>query len=127
MGIDKGHLGNNGDRKGESFDEIEMGIREVLIPAATRAAEVSVRPFLADRVLKAVKTPNVVRSGADVWFDSLFAWFRPVALASLILIAVLVSYNVKSAAEYDLSVSLSESVLGLPPVTLETAYELTDE
>ena len=102
-------------------------IRRVLSGAVDRGAADSIRPFFVDRVMKSIAVPQNVRVAGEELFEALVGWFRPVALASLIISLTLVGFNLKSASEFEIAATVSESVLGLPRVSVESAYELIDE
>ncbi len=102
-------------------------IARLLRPAVDSAAEESIKPFFVDRLMKAVASPTQVRRAGEDLFEAMFGLFRPVALASLLIIATLVGYNIRSASDSDVAVSVSESVLGLPSVSLVAAFELQEE
>jgi hypothetical protein len=112
--------------KPEGF-EVDQEIQLSLQLAAMRAAERGVKPFFVDRVMRSVAVAKAARLPAEEMFEGLVGWFRPIAVASLLIIIGLVGFNLKEASTHELAVSVSESVLGLPAVSVETAFELNDE
>lgn len=116
------NMSNESDRY-----EVPQEIQRALQRAAQNAAEHGLQPFFVDRVMKSIAAAKAVRLPAEEMFEGLVGWFRPIAVASLLIIIGLIGFNLKEAATHELAVSVSESVLGLPAVSVETAFELNDE
>ncbi|WP_457653366.1 anti-sigma factor family protein [Rhodocaloribacter sp.] len=95
-------------------------LQSLLRTTVRESSEEALRPFFADRLMRRLRPPAAAR--AEAFAASLTAFFRPVALAGLLIIAMLVGYNVSSYA-YEAEPSPTEAVLGLPPVTLATAFD----
>ncbi len=95
-------------------------LRNVLRTTVRESSEAALRPFFTDRLMRRLRPPAAAR--AEAFAASLAALFRPVALAGLLVIAILVGYNVASYA-YEAEPSATEAVLGLPPVTVATAFD----
>ena len=102
-----------------------------LLQATVRASsEQALKPFFADRLMRrlAPATQRLASAASDEeFFGSLLRLFRPVAVASLLLILGFATYNVTLSDAYDAQPTTTEAVLGLTPVTLTTAYNLDFE
>ncbi len=83
----------------------------------------AVRPFLADRVVRRLRTPQTAPAGEEVISGMLSGLFRPFIAFAMVLILALALYNFVTH-DYDVKRSAAEAVFGLPPVTLATAYDL---
>lgn len=83
--------------------------------------------FLTDNIMRAVRNQAVKSSKIVV--NEFVNWigfvFKPVVTACVILIMVLATYNYISADQLDEEVSTAEAMLGLPPVTIASAYDVT--
>ena len=86
---------------------------------ADESADAAMQPFLADRVMRQIATPE--RSEEQL-LSSLFGLFRPVALASLLLMLGFVGYNTIISRSFDVQPTVTEVVFGLQPVSLTEAY-----
>lgn len=82
-------------------------------------AKSGMQPFLADRVMRRIQTLN--QPEEQLW-QTLWLAFRPVALASMLLILGFVSYNTFVSRNYEVEPTPTEIVFGLQPLTLTTAY-----
>jgi hypothetical protein len=84
-----------------------------------RAPEASFEPGFADRVVKRVRS----RPGAllGLAYDTLRTLFVRVALASLVLIGALGTYNAARYQGVGATTSAVEAALGLPDVTYRSA------
>ena len=88
-----------------------------------------------DETMMSMPTERVMRAlGAsrswkkeNVLSLELVSWFRPVVLAGSFVILMLIAYNVKLSSTNDYDQSPTEMLLGLPPVTVASAYELSIE
>ncbi len=96
-------------------------LRGVMQTSVREDAEAVLRPFFTDRLMRRLRPGE--RARPESFVSSLAAVFRPVVIAGLLLIAILVGYNVASY-EYEASASATEAVLGLPPVTVATAFDV---
>lgn len=115
-------------RKSETSPEVLPEVLQVMLrQAATRAADDGIKPFFAERVMTSIAAAKAGRYAADDLLESLIGWFRPVVVASILIILGFVGFNLKEASTHDLAVSVPESVLGLPAVSVETAFEMDDE
>ncbi|GIV61966.1 MAG: hypothetical protein KatS3mg044_0832 [Rhodothermaceae bacterium] len=97
-------------------------LRDTLRATVREDAREALRPFFTDRLMKRLQPPAPPRRD-DIFAEALAALFRPVLVASMALILLLAAYNVTHGVE-DAERSPAEAVLGLPPVTLTSAYEL---
>lgn len=104
--------------------EALRGLRGLLRTTVRADAEVATRPFLADRVMRRLAAPVRRLSPEEELLGGLLRLFRPVAVAGLLLILALAAYNVTLATGYVAAPSTAEAVLGLPPVSLTTAYDV---
>ena len=99
-------------------------LKRSLTTVATQGAEDNVRPFLAQRVLG-----RIAGRRATTWIDEtadrLATWFRPVAVACALVIAGLAVHNAVVSSQYNTETSLTEQLLGLPPVSIATAYDMS--
>ncbi|MFQ5569221.1 MAG: hypothetical protein ACE5G0_06075 [Rhodothermales bacterium] len=100
-----------------------QGLLQTTVRASTEDA---LRPFFADRVMRRLR-PAAQRladsASEEEFFGVLLRLFRPVALAGLLIILGFAAYNVTQSDGYESQPSTTEAVLGLPPMTLATAYE----
>lgn len=105
-------------------------LRSLLQTTVRASSEQALKPFFADRLIRRL-APAGTRLAAtapdEEFFGSLLRLFRPVALAGLLLILGFALYNVTLADVYDAEPTTTEAVLGLPPMTLATAYTLNFE
>ena len=64
----------------------------------------------------------------EVWIGELVSWFRPVFIAGLLVIVSLAIYNVNLlSADNEYQQTAAEMVLGLPPITVASAYDINLE
>jgi len=90
-------------------------------------SEEALRPFFTDRLMRrvnAIRTTTYVFSSEEEFFRNLTRLFKPIAVASLVIILSLAAYNFTISNAYEVAPSPTEAVLGLPPVDLATAYDL---
>ncbi len=105
------------------LDELSS-LRSLLTETVSADAETALRPFFSERLIRRLRPVEPV---AEADLVSLLATlFRPIAVASLIIIVALFTYNILTVS-YAADQSATEKVLGLPPVTLATAYDLNLE
>ena len=103
----------NGDLSGR------FALRRLLHEYADESAELSMSPFLADRVMRRIASDS---QPEEQLYSFLFSLFRPVALASLLLILGLVGYNAVVSRSYDVQPTTTEVVFGLQPVSITEAF-----
>jgi len=83
------------------------------------AAE-SFEPFFAERVMRRIKQFRQAEKSPDLFFESLFAVFRPVAVGAVVLLIVLLSYNIIKSDRLSLASAFAE-----PEVSLAEAFDPT--
>ena len=77
------------------------------------------QPFLTDRVMRRI---TKLSRPDEQLFTALLHVFRPVAIASLLLILIFVSYNSTVSRTYDVPPTTTEVVFGLQPLNLTAAF-----
>jgi hypothetical protein len=97
----------------------DLRLHALLRETAEMNAESGMQPFLADRVMRRIQALN--QPEEQLW-QTLWLAFRPVALASMLLILGFVSYNTFVSRNYEVEPTPTEIVFGLQPLTLTTAY-----
>ena len=97
----------------------DAALRSLLCVAADASAERAMQPFVADRIMRRIA--RATRSD-ELLQAALWRFFRPVAIASFILMLAFVGYNSTVSRSYEVPPTATEVVLGLQPVTLTTAY-----
>ncbi len=81
----------------------------------------------ADRVMRALRKSSSWNT-EEIWLKELITLFRPVFVAGLFVIVALAFYNVRLISDdNEFQQSAAEMVLGLPPITVASAYDLTIE
>ena len=120
-------------QKLEQSPELRTELEEMRTLQATLRTSVrthsteALRPFFADRLMRRINARCAVHntfSPEEEFFRNLAKLFRPIAIASVIIILSLATYNFALSTAYEVSPSPTEAVLGLPPVDLATAYDL---
>lgn len=96
----------------------------VIRTAITSNAEKSFKPFFAEKVMKQVRYSRQPKQLS--FFDSLVYIFKPVAIASVVLIIIMFSYNLFVKDNASLVNAMSESEFTLVQV-LDPTYILTVE
>jgi anti-sigma factor RsiW len=81
-----------------------------------RSKATSFNARFADRVMNEINLLNQV-SENDQFFESLFVFFRPIAIAAIVLIIAIAGYNINSTGRFSL-----EGALGIPEVTVDDVY-----
>ena len=93
-----------------------------------RERSVSMMSMPAERVMRAVKAAGQRGSVVEDFLErELLSWFRPVVAAGLLIILALAAYNVEMSKQNDYDQTATEMVLGLHPVTVATAYDISFE
>jgi anti-sigma factor RsiW len=97
---------------------LRLGMQDALRAEAAGVAD----PYLADRVLRRIEAPR------PVFADELALWlgqvFRPVAIAGALVVVLLAGYNVRLSQSFATESSTAEAMLGLPPVSTASVYDL---
>jgi hypothetical protein len=81
--------------------------------------ETSFNPNFVDRVMEKIHSKEQ-RDESEQLFDSLFVYFRPVAIAASILIIIIAGYNISTTGSFSL-----EGALGVPEVSVDDVYDPT--
>lgn len=102
-------------------------ITRIVSPAVDTVVRRGVKPFFVDRVMRSVKKTRLAGVPADEIFEGMLGWFRPIVVASLLIVVGLIGFNLRQASSDEIAMSVPESVFGLPTISVEAAYELTDE
>ena len=79
----------------------------------------SFNPFFADRVLANIHSAEETDESEN-FFNSLFVFFRPIAIAATVLIIIIAGYNMSTVGHFSL-----EGALGIPEVTVNDVYDPT--
>lgn len=82
----------------------------------SESAQKSFKPFFAEKVVQRVN--KLAKSGQEIFFESLFKLFRPVAIAAAVVIITIVSYNLFKSGELSIN-----SALGQPELTFEDVID----
>lgn len=77
--------------------------------------ETSFNAGFADRVMNTIIDQ---RSENEQFFDSLLVFFRPIAIAAIVLIIIFAGYNMSSSGQFSV-----EGALGIPGVTVDDVYD----
>lgn len=111
-------------RRPELRAEVEhlRALRFDLRQMAHTDAEAAASPWLAARVLQRLSAAPA--SYADELAQWLEQVFRPVALAGLVMVLLLAGYNLRLSQSFASASSTVEAVLGLPPVSAASVYDL---
>ncbi len=97
----------------------EQRLRTLLREAAEIGVESSMKPFLPDRIMRQIQSRH---HPYEEFFQSLMWGFRPVILASTLLILGFISYSTVLSRSYEVLPTPTEIVFGLQPFTLSTTY-----
>lgn len=111
-----------------SFRHRVSFVRELSRSAKTTLsveAEKRLDPFFTDRLMKTVNSQFAEKRVQEEFLTALLRWFSPMTAVSLIIIVLLVAGSLSGGK--DLSRSVTESVFGLPAVTVANAYDLDYE
>ncbi|MDE2835164.1 MAG: hypothetical protein OXM02_11695 [Bacteroidota bacterium] len=96
-----------------------FALRRLLIEYADESAEMAMQPFVADRVMRRI---TMASQPEEQLYSFLFRLFRPVAIASLLLILGFVGYNAMVSRSYEIQPTTTEVVFGLEPVSITEAF-----
>ena len=77
------------------------------------------KPFFADRVMAKI-AESKQKNNEELFFESLFALFRPVAIAATILIIIVIGYNISASGQVSV-----DSALAVPDLSLEEVFDPT--
>lgn len=85
-----------------------------------KSAANSFQPFFAAKVMQRIASLKEVQKLESIFFESLFAAFRPAFLTAAILFLTLLSYNVGKSDNFSIAGAFAE-----PEVTLEQVIDPT--
>jgi len=88
--------------------------------------QVSFKPFFGERVMNQIRTNREQQAQQESMFDSMVALFRPIAIATTVILLVLLSYNMKKTDNYTLAGALGQEQVTLEQV-MDPTYVLTME
>ena len=74
-------------------------------------------PF--DRVMENIRSPKQIDE-SEQFFESLFVFFRPIAITAAVLIIIIAGYNITTTGYFSI-----EGALGIPEVTVDDVYDPT--
>jgi len=94
-------------------------LQNILKDAVSATKQGHVQPFLADRIIRQVKS---IHEPQEQFFQVLWDVFKPIAFAATLLIAGFISYSVVLSRNYEASPTTVEIVMGLKPFTLTSVY-----
>ena len=77
----------------------------------------SFQPFFADRVMETIHSSERINE-KEQFFESLFIFFRPIAITAAVLIIIIVGYNINTTGQFSL-----EGALGIPELTVDDVYD----
>ena len=97
----------------------DQHLQKLLCEAVETGTESSIRPFLADRIMRRIQA---LHQPEEHFFQTLWTAFKPVALASALLAMGFVSYNAILSRNYEVPPTSVEFVFGLQPMTLASIY-----
>ena len=104
------------------LQEEKVRIAQLRTTISDSAAK-SFKPFFAEKVIRKIKEQEGVQ---ETFFESLMYVFRPVAIAAVVLLITLVSYNLVKSDNISLASAFAEPEIGLEQVlepTLPLAME----
>ncbi|MDA0684364.1 MAG: hypothetical protein O2797_02625 [Bacteroidetes bacterium] len=112
------------DPQFEASDALVSSLRELV----EHERAVSMMTMPTERVMRAVKLAQAGGNRIESWLESeLLSWFKPVFVAGAIVILGLAAFNFELSQQNDFNQSTTEMVLGLQPVTVASAYDLSFE
>ena len=82
-----------------------------------RQKNATFKPFFADRVMNSIDSMADLNEQEQL-FESLYTFFRPLAIAAAVLIIIIAGYNISSSGEISI-----ESAFAIPSVTLDDVYD----
>lgn len=75
--------------------------------AISSNAAVSFEPFFAERVMNRIRDLEKADAGEDLFFESLYRMFRPLALAASLAVFTLISWNLSKSDDISLSAAFA--------------------
>ena len=82
-----------------------------------RSKSTSFNPNFVDRVIEKIQTTEK-KDDSQQLFDSLYVFFRPIAIAATVLIIVIAGYNISTTGNFSL-----EGALGVPEFSVDDVYD----
>lgn len=80
----------------------------------------SFKPFFAERVMRRIQQLKPTEKSPDLFFESLMAVFRPIAVGAAVVVIILLSYNMIKSDRLSLAGAFAE-----PEVSIEEAFDPT--
>jgi hypothetical protein len=104
----------------KSSEELRKTSRQIneIRQLVSSSAETSFKPFFEERLLTKLNSPSAIEGYFNNWANSLAVSFRQVALAAIIILAVLVSFNLNAGNKYSI-----ENLLGISHTNIESAFD----
>ena len=84
-----------------------------------RSKITSFQPYFADRVMENIRSSKQIDE-SEQFFESLFVFFRPIAITAAVLIIIIAGYNITTTGHLSI-----EGALGIPEVTVDDVYNPT--
>ncbi len=84
-----------------------------------RSKTTSFQPYFADRVMENIRSSKQIDE-SEQFFESLFVFFRPIAITAAVLIIIIAGYNITTTGHLSI-----EGALGIPEVTVDDVYNPT--
>ena len=84
-----------------------------------RSKITSFQPYFADRVMENIRSSKQIDE-SEQFFESLFVFFRPIAITAAVLIIIIAGYNITTTGYFSI-----EGALGIPEVTVDDVYDPT--
>jgi len=117
---------NNSDHD-QFLDSIPDSLVVELRNLVQTERDITMMSMPEERVMRALKRVVQARR-EDLWISELISWFRPVFVAGLLVVVALAFYNVNLLSDdNEYYQSATEMMLGLPPVTVASAYDINLE
>jgi len=82
-----------------------------------RSKSTSFNPHFVDRVMEKIHSIEM-KDESEQLFDSLYVFFRPIAIAATVLIIAIAGYNISTTGNLSL-----EGALGVPEVSVDDVYD----
>ena len=102
----------------------EQRLAEALTGMVEREKRTVIQPMLTDRIVRRAREQGVLQTAARASVSvGIVGWARPLVLASLLVLAVLVAYNFRLSTGIPGVASTTDRVFGLPSVTVAVAFD----
>lgn len=113
---------HNGQHSDAQLDPASGNLLQELRHLVQTERDLAMMSMPTERVMRAIKRASRWAS-EDVWSVELLSWFRPVLIIGALVIMVLSFYNMRTSRLNDYPQTTTEMVLGLPPITVASAYD----